>query len=345
METSSEFTSDFLSNGFHQFYSEFQDDFLVESETESQTIDANFGETVCNYQCGPFENSDCDWNPNYNQSDCLSFQSTNDSLIGNYYEADLVSSATIYSDNGTYFVNEFSINDTAVDLNNNYSMDDNTASELEFTLEHLLLDDFRLQELKPWSTIFDLPEKTLLCSDSCNLVLKESSDNLKLNSLQFNEISTTTTMTTTPLPTRIQTIRPIMENENKVFPCTFGSCEKIYSKPAHLKAHLRRHLGDKPYVCTWNDCEWKFSRSDELARHRRSHLGIKPYKCVYCPKCFARSDHLAKHRKVHERKLAATNKVKPTWISLPKPKLGRKPNMEISKNLQPAVQQQAQLCL
>lgn len=99
--------------------------------------------------------------------------------------------------------------------------------------------------------------------------------------------------------------RAAADNINAIcYPCTFNDCAKVYAKPAHLKAHLRRHVGDKPFVCTWPQCTWKFSRSDELSRHRRSHSGVKPYQCAYCTKSFARSDHLTKHRKVHERKLA-----------------------------------------
>ncbi|XP_055845991.1 Krueppel-like factor 5 [Episyrphus balteatus] len=130
-----------------------------------------------------------------------------------------------------------------------------------------------------------LPEKTPLCDDSCDLFLKDASENLNL----YRKLLPSDTSDLT----------------DKSYPCTFGECTKIYAKPAHLKAHMRRHMGEKPYVCTWPDCTWKFSRSDELARHRRSHSGVKPYKCNYCTKCFARSDHLAKHRKVHERRLLA----------------------------------------
>lgn len=93
--------------------------------------------------------------------------------------------------------------------------------------------------------------------------------------------------------------------ELNAFRCPVEDCGKLYAKASHVRAHLRRHSGEKPYNCTWSGCSWRFARSDELARHRRSHSGDKPYRCSDCGKRFARSDHLAKHGRVHARRAAA----------------------------------------
>ncbi|KAJ5264638.1 Zinc finger C2H2 [Penicillium chrysogenum] len=53
------------------------------------------------------------------------------------------------------------------------------------------------------------------------------------------------------------------KNADGKFPCQH--CNKTYSYEKHLRRHLLRHTGDRPYTCVL--CKAAFSRSDTLKRH------------------------------------------------------------------------------
>lgn len=265
----SPYSDDFLSNGFYQLYTtQYEDDIMLWNGGDPKL---NVSDDI------PFQSVD-------NVEKCLDY--TNYEVIQNDSEIDAEdSSSQLWS----------------IPLENNLTK---IGGDWELNIENLLFDN--CNDCPEWKlTNEQLPDKTVFCSDSCNLFLKESSESLLSNLNSFDPEKNTnfqSNVTNTEL--------------DKLFVCTFNDCKKVYAKSAHLKAHLRRHIGLKPYVCSWPNCTWKFSRSDELSRHRRSHSGVKPYQCLYCTKCFSRSDHLTKHRKVHERKMAAM-KIKTIWSNLP----------------------------
>jgi hypothetical protein len=55
---------------------------------------------------------------------------------------------------------------------------------------------------------------------------------------------------------------PVKDQDGK-FPCP--NCNKTYLHAKHLKRHMLRHTGDRPYMCVL--CNDTFSRSDILKRH------------------------------------------------------------------------------
>lgn len=322
MEELTGITNDFLCNGFYQLYAEYDDEitYMDHHQHIDLTTDCVLRPESLSYLDGYDQSGE-----SYDAFDLVYGNSQRKAFSGREV-CDGSSSGNVFS-----VISEIKVLDSASVPSEELQQHD-INDDWALNIENMLLElDCPVD--RPTACV--LPDKTFYCNDSCNVFLRESSESLNttLQTLDTsgapllvyadNEITSTTSDT---VPTTAINIDDSVERNSYI--CTYLNCQKVYAKPAHLKAHLRRHVGDKPYICTWPACTWKFSRSDELSRHRRSHSGVKPYKCDYCPKCFSRSDHLTKHRKVHERKLA---KLRGIWPSggvalkrLPQVKPGRR---------------------
>lgn len=61
----------------------------------------------------------------------------------------------------------------------------------------------------------------------------------------------------------VQGILPPTKNEAGRFECQL--CDRSYTHAKHLKRHMMRHTGQKPYACSW--CTARFTRPDIRKRH------------------------------------------------------------------------------
>ncbi|KAJ3353943.1 hypothetical protein HDU83_006148 [Entophlyctis luteolus] len=87
--------------------------------------------------------------------------------------------------------------------------------------------------------------------------------------------------------------------DEKKFACTEAECTATFAQLAHLKIHMRRHTGERPFACAY--CDKTFNQKGNLKTHERKHTGDKPFKCTHpgCTKEFSQQGNLRTHEKIH----------------------------------------------
>ncbi|XP_030025859.1 zinc finger protein 391 isoform X2 [Manduca sexta] len=78
---------------------------------------------------------------------------------------------------------------------------------------------------------------------------------------------------------------------------TCETCGASFASNASLQAHIRRHLGIKPFVCSV--CGYACVLNMELRRHMMRHTGQRPYKCRVCDRRFGDYGSRQKHERLH----------------------------------------------
>ena len=74
-------------------------------------------------------------------------------------------------------------------------------------------------------------------------------------------------------------------------------CPKLFVHPTHLKDHINRHKGEKPYKC--ETCGKVYADKSNLRQHKYSHED-EFYRCSHCLKVYSERRSYRAHLKTHE---------------------------------------------
>jgi len=81
----------------------------------------------------------------------------------------------------------------------------------------------------------------------------------------------------------------------KKFPCDI--CGRRFSRPSHMRRHMRIHSGEKPYSC--HICKRPFARSDYVESHVLSHRRNKEHSCFVCSEVYHDLVRFSSHCQSH----------------------------------------------
>uniref|UniRef100_A0AAY5F5N7 Zinc finger protein 865 n=1 Tax=Electrophorus electricus TaxID=8005 RepID=A0AAY5F5N7_ELEEL len=102
-----------------------------------------------------------------------------------------------------------------------------------------------------------------------------------------------------------QSMPPLTRNRPGA-PCP--TCGQVFKRRCHMRAHMLRHSGHKPYCC--DVCHKTFAYKSNLGRHRHTHTPRRAHVCQQCGQSFTQSGTLKKHQLLHEHVLKKNKTLK-----------------------------------
>lgn len=92
-------------------------------------------------------------------------------------------------------------------------------------------------------------------------------------------------------------------SNKRPYECTEIGCGYAATQKGSLKAHMRRHFGEKPFKCKEPGCEYASVEKGHLVVHQRSHTGERPYKCDRegCGYAAKTTGQLSTHKRFHDQ--------------------------------------------
>ncbi|XP_054161836.1 zinc finger protein 658B-like [Oppia nitens] len=93
-----------------------------------------------------------------------------------------------------------------------------------------------------------------------------------------------------------------IKNHSRIFECTIGGCDKLFTTSYNLNQHYRMvhpdYMPDQPWLkCPVDGCKYTSKSDKNLSIHSKTHT--KPFKCDICDKRFAARNRLKDHQSEH----------------------------------------------
>lgn len=229
-------TDDFLSNGFHQFYNEFQDEQLdFETQIDTTTWEGYVPDDHDYHKNGWMDMSGThiDYSENSHTTLDLDYILMDLPYENNQNLLDLPEKTPLCNDSCSFFLKESA-------------------------------ENLKLLNSPPAATVIDVPpQNTSNDEESPDNSTSSSNDLLKPLLCDFKGCGKSYAK-----PTHLKAHLKRHLNE-KPYICHWPECTWRFSRSDELARHRRSHLGIKPYNCCF--CSKSFARSDHLTKHRRVH--------------------------------------------------------------------------